>query len=399
MNGVWDTIYNQSLNSNDEIILTGLTTGVFDSVQVIDDKSCGSNYGTIILSGAACPEICNNGFDDDEDGLSDCNDPDCIVIPIISLSEDTVCVQEVFTVFADSDTGAGMTYTWDFGSGASPAVGTGIGPHSVSYSNCGISTISLTVERNGCVETIDTTIVIFDDEDPVWHTLPQDLIMECQPSAVYADSISLWLSNYGNGIASDNCNVLAINNDYSGLPPGCGNTGNTLVTFTAIDSCGNLAIATANIRILDTQNPEIEPVADITIDCESIPVATTPNVVDSCDNSPTIEYNEVIVQHPNANWKNNSSCSILYTVSDGIYDDKGTGTVTDDEMSFVLTVISQNSSAQWSANIAGNAFSGAYYHSIPIGPILSNGSFVNFIISDNLNASCSSSVTVNAANF
>mgnify|MGYP002335974278 CR=1 FL=1 len=60
-----------------------------------------------------------------------------------------------------SATGTGLTYSWNFGSGASPATGSGVGPISVTYSTLGSKTITLTVSSSGgCVATITKTIKI-----------------------------------------------------------------------------------------------------------------------------------------------------------------------------------------------------------------------------------------------
>lgn len=45
--------------------------------------------------------------------------------------------------FTDASTGSVKTYEWDFGANASPATATGAGPHDVTYSGTGVSTVSL----------------------------------------------------------------------------------------------------------------------------------------------------------------------------------------------------------------------------------------------------------------
>jgi|GEM_PF-5017511 len=400
--GCFDT-EEESVNDSDNDGVAGTGTPTVDGTGLVNSITYvapPNNIWQNPLVGPCLPEDCDDGIDNNVNGLTDCDDPECISIPTISISVDTACVDEIFTISASVDSDIGTTYIcWDFGANASPSIVCGIGPHNISYDACGIPTINLEIQSNGCTGTIDTTIVIFDDENPVWDTPPEDLIMECQPSANYTDSISLWLSNNGNGIVSDNCSVFRITNDYSGLTADCGNTESTLVTFTAIDSCGNLGIASANIQIIDTQGPEIDPIDDITVDCDAIPSPPTAVFLDSCDTTPDIQYTEVIVQHPNANWKSTRGCSILYTISDGIYDDKGTPGTSDDEMSFTLTVISQNASTQWNANIGGNNITGNYYQSIKINPFLSNGSSVSFIVSDDLNTSCNINIMVDSASF
>ena len=53
------------------------------------------------------------------------------------------------TVFSDASVGQGLTYSWDFGTNASPATATTAGPHSVQWLTPGTKTISLTVSNGG----------------------------------------------------------------------------------------------------------------------------------------------------------------------------------------------------------------------------------------------------------
>lgn len=72
---------------------------------------------------------------------------DTIAVAAIS-GPSIVCVDEPET-FTAQDNGAGATYLWDFGNGATPATAT-TPSVSVSWSGFGNRTISLTVTRNGC---------------------------------------------------------------------------------------------------------------------------------------------------------------------------------------------------------------------------------------------------------
>ncbi len=58
----------------------------------------------------------------------------------------SVCVGSAVT-FTDISVGttAGTSYSWNFGSGASPATGNTAGPHSVTYSTSGLKTVTLTI--------------------------------------------------------------------------------------------------------------------------------------------------------------------------------------------------------------------------------------------------------------
>ncbi|MFK8103423.1 MAG: SdrD B-like domain-containing protein [Saprospiraceae bacterium] len=350
------------------------------------------------LVGPCLSENCNDGIDNDADGLTDCDDPDCITSPAINISSTTACVNEIITVAA-TNIGGGATYTWDFGIDATPATATGIGPHNVAYTSCGTKNIQLTAFRNTCTIVVDSSINVIDDVNPVWATNPQDLIMECLPSANYSDSISIWLNNYGNGAVTDNCNSVRVINDYSGLTTDCGSTASTVVTFTAIDSCGNTAIAMANIQILDRLAPEIVSIDNITVDCDVIPAPPSPIIVDSCDVNPDLVFQEVIIQHPNDTWKASSNCSILYEISSGSYDDKSTASTADDEVIFTITVIGQNVSTGWNATVNSAPISGEYYKTYQVGPLTFSGTTLSFTITDNVDSSCAVTVTKDIADF
>lgn len=60
-----------------------------------------------------------------------------------SASKTTVKISET-TIFTDESTGNINTYSWDFGSGASPATAIGIGPHTVTYTTSGYKNVTLT---------------------------------------------------------------------------------------------------------------------------------------------------------------------------------------------------------------------------------------------------------------
>ncbi len=59
-------------------------------------------------------------------------------------SATTVQVGQPVT-FTSTSTGSPTTYSWNFGSGASPATANTVGPHTVTYSTTGYKTVSLTV--------------------------------------------------------------------------------------------------------------------------------------------------------------------------------------------------------------------------------------------------------------
>ncbi|MCE7996710.1 MAG: PKD domain-containing protein [Roseivirga sp.] len=63
--------------------------------------------------------------------------------------------------FTNTSTGSVKTYEWDFGANASPATATGVGPHDVTYTGAGTSTVSLrTINDFGGEDTETKTDLI-----------------------------------------------------------------------------------------------------------------------------------------------------------------------------------------------------------------------------------------------
>jgi uncharacterized repeat protein (TIGR01451 family) len=71
----------------------------------------------------------------------------------------SACLNNPISVSANNI--AGVTYAWDYGSGATPTTGTGVGPNNVSYSTVGTKTITLTVTSAlGCSATRTANVTV-----------------------------------------------------------------------------------------------------------------------------------------------------------------------------------------------------------------------------------------------
>ncbi|MFK7808687.1 MAG: LamG-like jellyroll fold domain-containing protein, partial [Saprospiraceae bacterium] len=101
--------------------------------------------------------------------------------------------QGVATSFTATDAGVGATYTWDFGTDATPATATGIGPHSVTYSSGGSKTIGLDVTLAGCTASDSESYTIF-DAPSVTMTPPDSTI--CANSSNITFTASAGYPNY-----------------------------------------------------------------------------------------------------------------------------------------------------------------------------------------------------------
>ena len=78
----------------------------------------------------------------------------------ILLSTTETCVNQTFTVEAVPTSGASPTFTWNFGSSATPTSASGAGPHTVEYSAGGQQNIYLTIHEGFCSGFADTVITI-----------------------------------------------------------------------------------------------------------------------------------------------------------------------------------------------------------------------------------------------
>jgi len=101
------------------------------------------------------------------------------------------------------------------------------------------------------------TFTIADTQLPIWSVNPTPLTIECDGTTDPGGQIATWLSNNGNGTATDACNpaLVTYSNDYTGISDGCGASGSINVMFTANDGCGNSATRTATLTVEDTTPP------------------------------------------------------------------------------------------------------------------------------------------------
>ena len=87
LNGVEDTLFNLVPDGSGLITLTGMSTGNYTQMYLEDVADCASNAFDLTLAHATCPEICDNNFDDDLDGILDTLDPDCCQAQAPNLSK------------------------------------------------------------------------------------------------------------------------------------------------------------------------------------------------------------------------------------------------------------------------------------------------------------------------
>ncbi len=124
--------------------------------------------------------------------------------PVASINQAPaeLCINDQGLFTAALVGGTGASYTWDFGTDASPATATGPGGHTVIYGATGLKTISLTVERNGCADTYQQDINIIGGT--IANAGPDEIICNAQsiqigssiiPGATYVWSPATGLSS------------------------------------------------------------------------------------------------------------------------------------------------------------------------------------------------------------
>ncbi len=143
--------------------LANLTAGIY-SVLVTDANGCTATISTTIYE----PEICNDGIDNDGNGLIDCTDGTCIPLPpgTITASQNPVCVGATGVTYTVPNT-AGYTYAWTVPGGAEITGGQGTNQIIVSW----ISNISgqICVRQTttmGCVSSTSSCFTV------ILQTLP-----------------------------------------------------------------------------------------------------------------------------------------------------------------------------------------------------------------------------------
>ena len=72
----------------------------------------------------------------------------------------SLCVNANGTITYTGNAPAGSTYSWNFGTDASPATASTAGPHAVSWSTAGSKTISLTITSGTCSSTTTNTVTV-----------------------------------------------------------------------------------------------------------------------------------------------------------------------------------------------------------------------------------------------
>jgi len=149
--------------------------------------------------------------------------------------------------------------------------------------DCGFLIVRVWTATDACGNsaTASQEITVLDTTPPVLLNVPADVIVSCTevPEAAEVD-------------AADNCDdelVLSVTDEFS--MDGC----NTIISriYRATDNCGNQAIATQTITVVDEEAPVLsEAPAYIEVECGEIPEPAILTAIDNCDDDVDITFTQ-----------------------------------------------------------------------------------------------------------
>ncbi|MFK7757188.1 MAG: T9SS type A sorting domain-containing protein [Flavobacteriales bacterium] len=116
------------------------------------------------------------------------------------------------------------------------------------------------------------TVTAVDTTNPVFTSFPEDAQIEC------TDELPTELP-----VAEDNCGVVSLELTETTEPGNC--NGSSIVTrvYRADDECGNFAIMTQTITLIDNTAPEFTSVPEAqTLECDQEVPATNAEAIDAC---------------------------------------------------------------------------------------------------------------------
>ncbi|MDB6056282.1 MAG: hypothetical protein JWO95_126 [Verrucomicrobiales bacterium] len=132
-------------------------------------------------------------------------------------------------------------------------------------------------------------ISVIDTTAPVLAGIPADVTVQCDAVPAAASPT-----------ATDNCDASpSIILSQTTVAGSC--SGNYVLTrkWTATDVCGNSSTASQQISVIDTASPVLVGVpADITVDCNAVPIVANVTATDNCDTNATVSYASFSTQTP-----------------------------------------------------------------------------------------------------
>ena len=156
----------------------------------------------------------------------------------------------------------------------------------------------------GNQSTAEQYVIVVDNNPPTLSGLPTDITVECGN-----------VPSPANVQVTDDCVAnIAVDFVENTVIDGCPGGSIITRTWTATDSCGNTAIASQQIIVLDQTPPVITSMpADVTIGCNDTPIVEYPTATDNCDNNISFSYSDQTVA---GNCSNNYTILRTWTATD-----------------------------------------------------------------------------------
>ena len=231
--------------------------------------------------------------------LGGLTDIDSQIVTVVDTTSPTVSVPKMITIEATSES----QNVVDFGGVyADDLVGVAsVTNDAPDFFPFGLTTITWVVtDESGNIATSLQEISVIDTTVPT-ITSPDDIVLE-------ASSLQENIVNLGQAEASDLVTVSSITNDA----PDTFALGETIVTWTALDSSGNSANATQTITLIDTTSPTIETADDIEIEATSLDKNTISLVAPLASDS----VSEVIVTNDSPSFFELGDTLVTWTATD-----------------------------------------------------------------------------------
>lgn len=134
------------------------------------------------------------------------------------------------------------SYSWDFGSDATPSTATTKGPHTIQYSTSGVKTISLTYTQADASENEFTSLMVVDETKPDFTYLFKQNSFDFRNTSINA---ATYLWDFGDGQSSES---MSPNHEYN-------KSGSYMVKLTTGNACGEESLTKT---INTSYNSELE---------------------------------------------------------------------------------------------------------------------------------------------
>ena len=226
------------------------------TVTVTSQSGC-SSTAQVTVTVSICNEICNNGIDDDGDGLTDCEDTDCIEVAAPHLQDDayTACPALPFTERVTYNDGNLQTPV--FSIFTQPAQGmvtidaTGKFVYTPLTMECLVDSFDYQVcnQATGCCATATVVIILGDDTPPTLVNVPPDITLNCDDAIPVPPLVQGYDACPGISIEFDETSDQYLNGACEDF---------TITrTWQTTDLCGNYSVASQHIHVKDLTAPEM----------------------------------------------------------------------------------------------------------------------------------------------